>query len=137
MFKTIMVPVDLRHASTLEKSLAVAASLARLNGATPHLVGVTQTGPTEVAPTPEAFGDKLKAFADDQSRLLGVAFEAHTETSHDPTIDLDEVLETAAEKLGADLIVMGSHVPGFADHIFASNAGYLASHASMSVFVVR
>ena len=68
---------------------------------------------------------------------LGVGFEAHTETSHDPTIDLDDVLEKASEKLGADLIVMASHVPGFAERIFASNAGYLASHSHASVFVVR
>jgi nucleotide-binding universal stress UspA family protein len=28
-------------------------------------------------------------------------------------------------------------VPGFAEHLFSSNAGYLASHADISVFVVR
>jgi hypothetical protein len=32
---------------------------------------------------------------------------------------------------------MASHVPGLPEHIFASNAGAVASHAGMSVFVVR
>jgi nucleotide-binding universal stress UspA family protein len=32
---------------------------------------------------------------------------------------------------------MGSHVPGFAEHLFSSNAGYLASHTDISVFIVR
>jgi nucleotide-binding universal stress UspA family protein len=57
--------------------------------------------------------------------------------SHDPTADVDDALEQAAEEIGADLIVMASHVPNFADFIFASRAGYLASHSHLSVFVVR
>jgi hypothetical protein len=32
---------------------------------------------------------------------------------------------------------MASHVPGFKDCVFSSNAGHLASHAPMSVYVVR
>ena len=132
-----MVPVDLAHTDALEKAMAVAAGLARLYGATAHVVGVTQTGPTAVAKTPEAYGEKLRGFASDQSEALGVTFEAHTETSHDPAIDLDEILEAASNKIGADLIVMASHVPGIKDHIFSSNAGYVAAHAPMSVYVVR
>lgn len=51
--------------------------------------------------------------------------------------DLGNVLIKAAEDLGVELIVMTSHVPGFIEHIFASNAGYVASHAKCSVYVVR
>lgn len=137
MFKKIMVPVDLRHAEAMEKAMAVAASLARLYGSSAYVVGVTQSSPTEVAKTPEEYAVKLQAFADEHAKSLGVTFEAHAETSHDPTIDLDDVLEQASDAIGADLIVMASHVPGFAEHIFASNAGYLASHSHTSVFVVR
>ena len=32
---------------------------------------------------------------------------------------------------------MASHVPGLPEHFFASNAGALASHAEVSVFVIR
>lgn len=137
MYKKIMIPVDLRHVDHLTKALSVGADLAKHYGAEAHIVSVTQSGPTEVAHNPKEFAEKLATFTADQSNALGFTFRAHTEISHDPAIDLDSVLETAAEKIGADLIVMASHVPGFAEYFFASNAGYLASHASMSVLVVR
>ncbi|MEM9784456.1 MAG: universal stress protein [Pseudomonadota bacterium] len=137
MFTKIMVPVDLGHVDRTEKALSVAADLAKNYGAQATVVGVTQSSPTDVAPTPAAFGEKLSAFAAAKSETLGVPLAAHSEVSHDISVDLDAVLQRAAEGLGADLIVMASHVPGFAEHIFASNAGYLASHTTISVFVVR
>ena len=42
-----------------------------------------------------------------------------------------------AEAVHADLVVTASHNPGFAEHLFASNSGYLAAHAPVSVLVVR
>ncbi len=137
MFNTIMIPVDLAHADRLEKALGVACDLAGHYGAEVHLVGVTQTAPTAVAKSPDDYSRKLDAFASEKSAALGTRLTAHSEISHDPSIDLDDVLEKTAEKIGADLIVMASHVPGFAERIFASNAGYLASHAKMSVLVLR
>ena len=47
------------------------------------------------------------------------------------------VREPPTRRLRIDLIVMASHVPGVAEYVFASNAGYLASHADLSVLVVR
>lgn len=137
MFSTIMVPVDLRHTDKMKKAIKAAADVAKIYGSKAHLVGVTLSGPTEVAPTPEAFSERLSGFAAECSEQNGVSFQSHTEVSHDPTIDLDETLKRAAEHLGVDLVVMASHVPGWADYLFASNAGYLASHSDMSVFVVR
>ena len=137
MYKSIMIPVDLAHTDHLEKALGVAADLAGHYGAALHVTGVTQSVPTAVAKTPEAYAEKLEAFTAEQSSALGVPMTAHSEVSHDPSVDLDEVLARTAEAIGADLIVMASHVPGFAERIFASNAGYLASHAKMSVLVVR
>ena len=137
MFSKIMIPVDLRHTDRMDKAIAVAAEIAKQHGSEAHLVGVTQSQPSEIAHNPAEFGEKLANFAADVSEKKGVTFAPHTEISHDIRLDLDDVLARAAKSIGADLIVMASHVPGFADHIFASNAGYLASHASMSVFVVR
>ncbi|MEL6217754.1 MAG: universal stress protein [Pseudomonadota bacterium] len=137
MFKKIMVPVDLSHTERMEKALTVAADLAKHEGAEAHLVGVTQSGPTAVADTPEDFANAMSDFATQRSEAAGITFTPHTEVSHDIAVDLDATLERAAKALGADLIVMASHVPGFAEHIFASNAGYLASHSDLSVFVVR
>lgn len=137
MFSKIVIPVDLQHTEQVDKALQVAADYATRFGAEVHMVGVTMSSPTEIARTPEIFSSKLAAFAEDQGQRLGVSIVPHAEISHDMRIDLDQKLQEVAAKIGADLIVMASHVPGFAEHIFASNAGYLAAHASMSVFVVR
>jgi nucleotide-binding universal stress UspA family protein len=137
MYKKIMVPVDLRHTDKLDKALATAADLAKFYKAGVELVGVTASAASSIAHTPEEFALKLEAFAEAEGRKYGVSFESHAITSPDPVIDLDDRLGREAHDIGADLIVMGSHVPGFAEHLFASRAGYLASHSDISVFVVR
>ena len=137
MYSNIMIPVDLRHTDHLDKALSVAADIAKLYGAKPHIVGVVQAAPSEVARTPAQYAEKLAAYAADRSQKFGVIFKPHAEIGHDPSIDLDDVLKRAANAIGIDLIVMASHVPGVAEHFFASNAGRLASHAPVSVFVVR
>ena len=137
MFTKLMIPVDLGHTEQMDKALSVAADLASKYGAELHIVGVTQSSPTQIARTPDLFTQKLAAFAAERSSATGMTFASHCEISHDPSIDLDDVLMRAIGKLGADLVVMASHVPGFAEHLFASNAGYLASHSKTSVFIVR
>jgi len=137
MYTKIMIPVDLRHVDRLGKSLQVAADIAKLYKAETYIVGVGHNVPNEVARTPDEFTQKLAQFASENSQTYGVTFVPHAETSHDPAVDLDDVLKRSANSLGIDLIVMASHTPGVAEYIFASNAGHLASHADLSVLVVR
>tara|TARA_Y100001001_G_scaffold152137_1_gene164466 strand:- start:10147 stop:10560 length:414 start_codon:yes stop_codon:yes gene_type:complete len=137
MYSKLIIPVDLKHVDQMDKALSVSAEIGKLFGATLHIVGVTSTAPSETARTPDAFNEKLTAYANEKSEAFGAIFEAHTEVSHDPSVDLDDVLQKAAKTIGADLIVMASHIPGFAEHFVSSNAGYVASHSPISVFVVR
>lgn len=137
MFSKIMVPVDLGHTDRLEKALAIAADLTKSYQAKAYLVGVTESAPTKIAPSPDDYAEVLSMFADECSEKLGVTFATHSEISHDIAVDLDHALTRAADTLNVDLIVMASHVPGLSEYVFASNAGYLASHAHISVFVVR
>ena len=62
---------------------------------------------------------------------------AHAIFSHDPAVDLDPALIKAAEEIGADLIVMASHIPNLMDYVWPSNGGTIAGHSKASVFVVR
>ena len=137
MYKTILVPVDLAHSERLDKALTIAADLAKLYGALIHVVGVTASAPSEVASDPAGFLAALQVFATEESAKRGVEMRADAVTSHDPTRDLDAALSAAIHDVGADLVVMASHVPGFMDHLFTSNAGYLVTHSDVSVFVVR
>jgi nucleotide-binding universal stress UspA family protein len=137
MYRQMMVPVDLEHVGALEKALTTAADLARHYGTPVCYVGVTATTPGPVAHTPEEFEKKLQGFAKEQADRHGLETGSRVYVSHDPARDLDGTLIKAIEEIGADVVVMASHQPGFPEHIFASNAGYVASHAEVSVFVIR
>ena len=55
----------------------------------------------------------------------------------DGGVDLDGALLKAVGETGADLVVMGTHVPGLSDYIWSSNGGKIAAHADVSVMLVR
>ncbi len=137
MYKTIMAPVDLAHVERLGKALTTAADLSKHYGIPVCYVGVTATTPGPVAHTPAEFTAKLEHFARAQADKYGLQATAKAYTSHDPAVDLDDTLLKAIAETGADLVVMASHIPGIPDYIFSSNAGYLASHAKVTVMVVR
>lgn len=138
MYSKIMVPVDLAHIDRLEKALTTAADLAKLYAIPVCYVGVSASAPSPIAHTPAEFSAKMKKFSEDQAGKYGLPETSSAAyISHDPAIDLDDTLMKAARDSGADLVVMASHVPGLAEHIFASNAGYFASYSEVSVLVVR
>lgn len=137
MYKNILVPVDLDHVERLDKALSTAADLAKRYGSPVCYVGVTAATPGPVAHNPQEYTGKLAAFAKEQAARHGIEASAKTVVSHDPAVDLDQTLMHAVDEVGADLVVMASHLPGLPEHVFATNAGYLANHARVSVFVIR
>jgi len=136
-YSKIMVPVDLKHADTLEKAIATAADLAKTYDAGLSLVGVTAPQPGETSRTVDQYKQALQDFAATHAEKTGVEIATKAVVKSDPLRDLDEALEETVEEDGFDLIVMASHTPTFADHLLSSNAGYLASHTAASVFIVR
>ncbi|SFJ15386.1 universal stress protein [Albimonas pacifica] len=137
MYSSIMTPVDLGHLERLRKSLDVAAGLARQYDAPITYVAVTSPEPGAVAHSPEEFAAKLERFARSEGESQGVKAAAKAMVSHDPRADLDKKLLKAVDEIGADLVVMQSHVPNLADYLWPSNGGSIAAHSRASVFVVR
>ncbi len=137
MYTHIMVPVDLAHVETLDKALRIAADLAKHYSCAVTYVGVTMSAPTSTAHNPAEFDQKLAAFAKAQAAEHGHEARSRTEVSHDPTIDLDATLLKTIHAVGADLVVMQSHVPGLADHLWPSNGGTIATRSDASVLIVR
>ena len=137
MFKKIMAPVDLAHQGHLERALKCTSDLAKHYGAEVVFVGVTAATPSATAHNPAEYAVKLAEFAKAQAAEHGFTASAVPVVSHDPTTDVDDALLKATKDTGADLVVMASHLPGAAEHIFSSNAGYLASHVAISVMIVR
>ena len=137
MYTNIMVPIDLAHESTVEKAINVAADLGKLYEASITLVGVTTSQPGSVAHNEQEFAEKLAEFAQSKSAAYGHDMGHKAVHSNDPVVDLDDALADTCEEMGVDLVVMASHVPGFMDHLFKSNASRLVTHTSISVFVIR
>lgn len=137
MFEMIMVPVDLRHVASLGKALGIAADLAKADDATVTYVGVTAPEPGDLGHNPAEYGERLRRFAAAQTEARGHPASTHVIVANDPSIDLDGKLTEAAEAIGADLVVMATHIPNVTDYIWSSHGGHLASHAQASVFLVR
>jgi nucleotide-binding universal stress UspA family protein len=138
MYKKLMIPVDLAHTDRLEKALTTAADLSKQYGIPVCYTALTASTPTSVAHTPDEFARKLEAFAQAESERLGLQRpESHVIVDPDPVADLGKKLIKAAHDQRCDVVVMASHVPGIQDHIFESNAGKVAMHADVSVFVIR
>lgn len=137
MYKNILVPVDLDHTEQMEKSLRTAALIAKAEDASVTLCNVSGTDFVHPATTPEEYKAALEGYAAQKSSEFGVTFRTISVHSPDPEAELLSRLKSEIEEGGYDLVIMASHVPGFSEYIFASNAGYLASHAKVSVFVVR
>ena len=137
MFQKIMAPVDLAHVAKLNKALEAAADMAKHFGAELCYVGVTGEQPSALGHTPKEYGEKLKAFADEQSTAHGIPTSSHPMISYDPTTELDDALMKAVTETGADLVVMGTHKPGLTDYIWPSNGSKIAAHSAASVFLVR
>ena len=137
MFKKIMVPVDLAHLGALEKPLSVAADMARHYNAALCYVSVTTSQPSSVAHNPEEYEQKLKLFAHEHAPDNGHEPTVKVYNSHDPVADLDDILVKAIDDIGADLVVMGTHLPKHLDAIMPPNGGKVALHTEASVFLVR
>lgn len=138
MISRILVPVDLSNIDKLTKALDLAARIAKENDATVVYVSVVDSIPTTSTRTEaERAKPLLDGFADDQAKAHGIVTADQITLRGDLHLNVGSEIINSAKEAGCDLIVMASHVPGIKDHIFSSNAGYVASHAPISVYVVR
>ena len=137
MYHKIMLPIDIAGTKNLEKAVQTAADLAKYYKIPICFVSAASSAPGKAAHTPPEHAARLATFAAEQAKRYGILATSMAPVAHDPAADLHRVLLHAIDETGADLVVMGSHVPGIAEFIIASNAGAVASHAQVSVFVVR
>lgn len=140
MYKNILLPVDLSDEVSSSKALAAALELTTAE-TTLHVVSVLPSfGSAQVAGYFSADFEKqaLKHLADElcawvQKHVPGdIKVEPHV--LHGTVYH--EVL-MAADKLAADLIVIGAHRPELKDYFLGPNAARIVRHAKPSVFVVR
>ena len=140
MFKTILVPVDLAELDVSRPALAKAVALAKLSEARLGLVYVRSILPvTFMEYVPPSFDEEQQADAEkglaEVAKEVGLPADRVTTNVRMGSI-YNEVL-AEQKKIGADLIVVGSHRPGMATYLLGSNASTIVRHAECSVLVVR
>ncbi len=141
MFKKVLFPIDINHPESWEKALPLALQCAGDSGEV-HLLGVVHDLGANVVTSflPEDFEQKamerLKAqlleFA--EQNLAGKAKnEVHVGHGY-----VAQTILRHAKDLGADLIVIASHMPNdFQTLLVGSNADRVVRHAEIPVLVVR
>ena len=141
MFKTVLLPVDLSAKVSWKKALPVALKFARNDGAELHVVTVLPDFGLSMVGSYFEGGFEQKALHDIGETLTGWVAEhipegvdVHPHVLHGRVYD--EIIG-AAEKVGADVIVMASHRPELSDYLLGPNAARVVRHAKQSVFVVR
>ena len=143
MYKTILVPVDISEDELTEKALQHAVYIAKLEGAKIHLF--------HAIPDVSRFSisysyhyDMLSSFANKERVQEQLQELANSVDLPKEQVDFsaafgsarDKVLELA-EKIKADLIVVGSRRPSISTHLLGSNASGIVAYAKQSVLVVR
>lgn len=140
MFKTILVAIDLEHGDHNERILNAAKEIAGAGGADVHLLTVVAAAPAIVS---QFLQDNYEQMASGQVRKelsgLETAFRS-TGGKVSSLIRFGTIYEeiiAAAESVGADLVVTGSHKPHVSDFLLGSNASQVVRHAACSVLVIR
>jgi nucleotide-binding universal stress UspA family protein len=140
MFRSIVVGTD--GSDTAEIALRRAIDLARLTGATLHVVSAYEPSPARVGgnqPVPEAaewsVGSDFKVDAVLQ-RARESARELEIEV-HAPKGDAADSLIQTAKEQDADLIVMGSRGMRGARRVLGSVPNKVSHHAPCDVLIVQ
>ena len=140
MFRTILVPVDIDDLETSRPALDKAVALAEASGGAIRLIYVRSLVPVSFMEfVPPHFDTEQQAEAD--KRLAAVAQGIRLPKERVSSVVTlggvyHDILQEA-DKMRADLIVVGSHRPTMATYLLGSNAAAIVRHARCSVLVVR
>jgi nucleotide-binding universal stress UspA family protein len=133
MYKKILVPVDLDYPDVAAKAMEVAKEMARAEGASLTVISVQPIVIDETGTPPPNYQPKLDAYLAKHRQNNGGGLTGLLKLGG----SISAEIRYAAEEIGADLIVMGSHDPHFTDYLIGSNAAHVALHTPCSVLVVR
>ncbi len=141
MFSSVLVAIDINNLDEARLLLEIGGRFCKGEGAEMHALTVLPDYGMPVVGSffPEGFeekaGQKVKT-------ALEALIEAHAPSGCAPHVHVghgtiyEEIIKTA-DRLGCDLIVVGSHRPELKDYLLGPNAARVARHARQSIFVVR
>lgn len=140
MFKTLLLPVDLSSPQSWTGALPAALRLSDPDSVL-HVVTVVPDFGLSVVGSFFEDGFEKRVLHDVGEKLTAwVEENVPAEVNVQPHVMhgrvYDEIIR-AADRLGVDAIVIGSHRPDLADYLLGPNAARVVRHAKQSVFVVR
>lgn len=138
MYSHILIAVDPDQPGSWAEALPAATALARCFSARLTICSVVRDAEAAVEAqwSPIGYREMLDLTKVRLAKLasgvdgLAVDVEVGTGTIRTGLLEV-------ARRIGADLIVLASHVPGMKDHVWAGNAARVARQAECSVFIVR
>ncbi len=140
MFTKIIVPIDLEQRDRIDDVLRVTAQIADADNADLHLLSIISAAPAVVSQHLPVGYEQMAAKSVEQDLKTLIASMSVTVGRITTTVRFGGIYQEIlayAEKIGADLIVIGSQKPNVADYLLGSNAARVVRHAACSVFVVR
>ena len=141
MFKTLLLAVDVDDADGAKRTTEAAIMLARAEGAVLHLLNVVSDSGMAIVSSmlgpdhPRQMAEKAKAELEGWA-AQSIPEDIQTELHIAQGTVYDQIIQVA-NKLNADLIVVGAQRPQFQDYLIGPNAARVVRHASQTVFVVR
>jgi nucleotide-binding universal stress UspA family protein len=141
MTGSILVALDVAHASEQKSILLQAARIASLDNSKISLITVVPDYDMSIVGSyfhedaiREILEDANTKLHDLANDVLGYDNQVRCLVSKGNAYE--EIL-LAAEKLDASMIAMGAHKPSFKDYLLGPNAARVMRHATCSVLVVR
>lgn len=141
MYKTILVAVD--GSSVSEKAFEAAVEQALAWKAALHAIYVVESGLFSDIPTDSKLEIMYSLLEQEGTTALDKVKEIAKRKNLDVTSHFEQghagdTIISKASKIGADLIVMGSHGKSNIDRILlGSVSSFVVEHSSVSVLVVR
>ena len=136
MFNNILIPVDMAHTEKATDMVAAARQVAA-DDAHFILATIVHSVPAvaELSVSQEYFD---MAAEEARNELEKIAKDENLDATLEMRVGqpANDILAIAADKK-ADLIIVGSHRPGFQDYLLGSTASRVVRHAQCPVLVMR
>lgn len=137
MYSSILLAIDLEASDSWAKALPVSQALARTFRARLTLCTVVTNADAQEEAQWSPIGLR-QLVGTAQARLQSLAADQDMDIGTDVAIgSVRHGIIDAAERAGADLIVLASHRPEMKDYLLGANASRIVRHAPCSVLVVR
>jgi nucleotide-binding universal stress UspA family protein len=137
MYKSILMAVDLDEPASWARALPVSLGLARCFDARLTLCAVVPDAAAELQAEWSAAGYR-QMIEIAEAKLINLAVNEDIDVATlVGTGSIPGGIIDAAERTGADLIVLASHKPALKDYLLGANASRVVRTAPCSVFVVR